>query len=82
MRITIIFPLLLLISFSITGNITKSPRDRTILAIFAHPDDELMVSPILSKYVRQGVHVYIAIATSGKALHPLHTFLPVIHWAK
>lgn len=37
----------------------------TLLAIFAHPDDELTVAPLLSKYAREGHQVHIAYATSG-----------------
>src|SRR5215831_6378101 len=50
--------------------------ERTILAIFAHPDDEIMVSPILSKYAREGVHVYLAIATSGQQGVTPHAHIP------
>lgn len=48
------------ISFSI-------PLDgKVILAIFAHPDDESTIAPILSKYVRDGAEVYLVIATDGR----------------
>lgn len=39
---------------------------RTLLAIFAHPDDEATVSPVLAKYAAEGVTVYLAIATDGR----------------
>jgi LmbE family N-acetylglucosaminyl deacetylase len=38
---------------------------RTLLAVFAHPDDEAFVGPLLSHYARQGVKVRLAIATEG-----------------
>jgi LmbE family N-acetylglucosaminyl deacetylase len=40
------------------------PR-RTILAVFAHPDDEAFVGPLLSHYARQGASVRLAIVTEG-----------------
>ena len=39
---------------------------KTMLAIFAHPDDEATVSPVLAKYAAEGVTVYLAIATDGR----------------
>lgn len=48
----------------------KSPdvdlKDKVLLAIFAHPDDESTVAPILARYVREGVKVYLLIATDGR----------------
>jgi LmbE family N-acetylglucosaminyl deacetylase len=45
---------------------TKVDRQpRTLLAVFAHPDDEAFVGPLLSHYARQGVRVRLAIVTEG-----------------
>jgi LmbE family N-acetylglucosaminyl deacetylase len=41
-------------------------QKKTILAIFAHPDDEQSVSPVLAKYADAGVNIYVAIATDGR----------------
>jgi LmbE family N-acetylglucosaminyl deacetylase len=41
-------------------------RPRTLLAVFAHPDDEGVVGPLLAKYAREGVRVHLAIATDGR----------------
>ena len=41
-------------------------KGRTLLAIFAHPDDELFISPLLANYARRGVDCYLAIATDGR----------------
>ena len=43
----------------------QSPS-RTLLAVFAHPDDEQVVGPILARYAREGVRVVLAIATDGQ----------------
>jgi LmbE family N-acetylglucosaminyl deacetylase len=39
---------------------------RILLAVFAHPDDEVFAGPTLTRYAREGVHVYLAIATKGE----------------
>ena len=38
----------------------------SILAIFAHPDDELFIAPVLSRYARAGVDCHLAIVTDGR----------------
>lgn len=54
-----------------------SPQSsRTLLAVFAHPDDELLVSPLLSTYARRGVRVYVAIATDGEKGVSPHAGIP------
>jgi LmbE family N-acetylglucosaminyl deacetylase len=39
---------------------------KTILAVFAHPDDESTISPILAKYIREGAKVHLVIVTDGR----------------
>ena len=41
-------------------------KSSVVLAVFAHPDDETTVSPILARYAREGNKVYLAIATKGE----------------
>jgi hypothetical protein len=41
-------------------------QPKTILAVFAHPDDEIFVGPLLSHYVRRGARVRLAIVTDGE----------------
>lgn len=38
---------------------------RKLVAVFAHPDDERIVGPLLSRYAREGHAVYLVIATDG-----------------
>ena len=38
----------------------------TILAILAHPDDEMMASPLLARYAREGATVHLAAVTDGR----------------
>jgi LmbE family N-acetylglucosaminyl deacetylase len=47
-----------------------------VLAIFAHPDDEATVSPVLAKYAAAGVNVYLAIATDGRLGYTEHAKIP------
>ncbi|MFT6796042.1 MAG: LmbE family N-acetylglucosaminyl deacetylase [Maribacter sp.] len=44
----------------------KPYEGKVILAVFAHPDDESTVSPILAKYVREGAQVHLVIVTDGR----------------
>lgn len=39
---------------------------KPLLAIFAHPDDELFISPVLANYAKRGIDCYLAIATDGR----------------
>jgi LmbE family N-acetylglucosaminyl deacetylase len=48
---------------------------KTLVAVFAHGDDEGAVAPILARYAREGVQVYLLIATDGAA-GGLHTSIP------
>lgn len=43
----------------------KDKMGKTILAIFAHPDDETAVGPILAKYAENN-KVYLVLATNGQ----------------
>jgi len=38
---------------------------RTLVAVFAHADDEGLAGPILARYAREGVQVHLIIATDG-----------------
>src|SRR5687768_2626332 len=57
-----------------------SPRSaiaaRTLVAVFAHPDDESIVSPALAHYARHGTRVYVVIATDGRKGVAKHAGIP------
>jgi LmbE family N-acetylglucosaminyl deacetylase len=40
-------------------------KPRTLVAVWAHADDEGPVAPILARYAREGVQVHVIIATDG-----------------
>jgi LmbE family N-acetylglucosaminyl deacetylase len=49
---------------------------RSVVAVFAHPDDERIVGPLLARYAREGHRVYLVIATDGrKGIRP-HAGIP------
>ncbi len=48
----------------------------SILAVFAHPDDEMGVSALLAKYAREGHDVYLASVTSGQKGVRAHFGMP------
>jgi LmbE family N-acetylglucosaminyl deacetylase len=51
-------------------------RPRCLLAVFAHPDDETIVGPLLARYARAGVSVHLAIATDGQKGVREHAGIP------
>jgi LmbE family N-acetylglucosaminyl deacetylase len=51
------------------------PPARTLVAVFAHGDDEVAVAPILARYAREGAQVYLVVATDG-AQGGAHTDIP------
>ena len=40
---------------------------RRIVAVLAHPDDEAAVAPVLARYAREGVQVYLLVVSDGSA---------------
>ena len=44
---------------------TSQHAGRTLVAVWAHADDEAPIAPILARYARDGVKVYMIIATDG-----------------
>lgn len=48
-----------------TARAQGSQAGRPILAVFAHPDDERVVGPLLSRLAREGRETHLVIATDG-----------------
>jgi LmbE family N-acetylglucosaminyl deacetylase len=61
---------------AVTQSAPKAAAVRTLLAVFAHPDDEATVSPVLAKYAAEGVTVYLAVATDGRFGVTPHAGIP------
>jgi len=57
----VLFALLVVSALTAAG-----AEKHTILAVFAHPDDETTISPLLAKYAAEGHDVYLATVTSGQ----------------
>lgn len=45
--------------------VARAQRQRPILAVFAHPDDERVIGPLLSRLAREGRDTHLVIATDG-----------------
>ena len=52
------------------------PERRTVVAVFAHPDDERIVAPLLNRYAREGHDVHLVIATDGRLGVREHAGIP------
>lgn len=56
----------ILVCLAFISTVRGQTNHKTILGIFPHPDDELIIGSVLAKYARLGDNVYIIIATDGK----------------
>lgn len=63
---TMIFCTAVLLAASI-GASPQQGSAKTLVAVFAHPDDESVVGPVLARYAREGAQVHLIIATDGAA---------------
>src|SRR5689334_16911745 len=45
--------------------VQKAQPRRPVLAVFAHPDDERVIGPLLSRLAREGRETHLVIATDG-----------------
>ena len=54
----------------------RSGGGGTIVAVFAHPDDETIVAPALAHAARSGATVYLVIATDGRRGVAKHAGIP------
>jgi len=62
--------------FLLISRVTVAQQQRVLLAVFAHPDDETFAGPVLARYAREGVKVYLAIATKGEKGADEHAPIP------
>ncbi len=53
--------------FNMQPLLAQGPSEgKVLMAIFAHPDDEMTVGPMLVKYVEEGAKVYLVVCTDGR----------------
>src|SRR5882672_1007355 len=45
--------------------LAQSNAKRPLIAVFAHPDDERVIGPLLSRLAREGRETHLVIATDG-----------------
>jgi LmbE family N-acetylglucosaminyl deacetylase len=55
----------LLSAVAIAPTSVSAQANRPILAVFAHPDDERVIGPLLSRLAREGRETHLVIATDG-----------------
>lgn len=48
------------------SEIQVSVKGKVIMAVFAHPDDELSIGPLMAKYAREGATVQLVTVTDGR----------------
>lgn len=60
-----LFVLLVMLTALTPDWLASQGAPRTLVAVLAHADDEDPVGPILARYAREGVQVYLLIATDG-----------------
>jgi LmbE family N-acetylglucosaminyl deacetylase len=77
-RLCLAFLVLLLASptFPAESEVPAPASSKSILAVFAHPDDDITIGPLLAHYARQGVHTYLAVVTSGQHGVTPHAHIP------
>jgi LmbE family N-acetylglucosaminyl deacetylase len=64
MRISIGTSVAVLLAMAIPQSVHAQGR-RPIVAVFAHPDDERVIGPLLSRLAREGRETHLVIATDG-----------------
>jgi LmbE family N-acetylglucosaminyl deacetylase len=64
-RVLIVLGVILVAASSFAQAPPTPARARTLLAVFAHPDDETVVGPLLAHYAQEGVAVHLVLVTSG-----------------
>ena len=53
--------------FNLQPLLAQGPSEgKVLMAIFAHPDDEMTVGPMLVKYAEEGAKVYLVVCTDGR----------------
>lgn len=58
------------------GQLPTASGSGTLVAVFAHPDDETIVAPALARAARNGARVYVVIATDGRRGVSRHAGIP------
>src|SRR5262245_32176291 len=63
MRVALAVVMGLILSSAVFSFGQDTPK--TLVAVWAHADDETLVGPILARYAREGAQVYMIIVTDG-----------------
>jgi LmbE family N-acetylglucosaminyl deacetylase len=55
---------------------SQSAKGKTLIAVFAHPDDEQTTAAVLAHYAAEGANVYLVTATDGRLGTAPHAHIP------
>jgi LmbE family N-acetylglucosaminyl deacetylase len=70
-------PIIIFLLLAITNlNYKKIESPKIIMAVFAHPDDESFISPLLAKYAAGGNKIFLVLATNGEKGARNYTGIP------
>jgi LmbE family N-acetylglucosaminyl deacetylase len=67
--------MLLVVAASLRAPVGAQGPPRRLVALLAHADDETAASPVLARYAREGVQVFMVIATDGSGGSGSQTYL-------
>lgn len=70
------FLVLSLFCLTLITVLAQAQPQRVMLVVTAHPDDEEFMGPVLARYARDGVKVFLAIATKGEKGVREHAGIP------
>src|SRR5258705_8389099 len=64
------------IALTPVASVQGQAPQRPLIAVFAHPDDERVIGPMLSRFGREGREVHLVIATDGSKGVREHAGIP------
>lgn len=71
----LIFIVIFVYSVSCAAFVSAQPR-ASVLAVFAHPDDEITIGPLLAHYAAKGARITLVVVTSGQKGVSEHAKIP------
>jgi len=63
-------------SLMLSAGLAFAAGKPTLLAVFAHPDDETVIGPLLAKYAKEGYTVHLVTLTAGQLGTAEHVKIP------
>jgi len=76
LKLAIITAAMLLFSGASSGSLAQAVPRYTLLVVFAHPDDEMSIGPLLARYASEGHTVHLVTVGSGEEGVTAHAGIP------